>query len=317
MFYGCVSLKGQENTKFLSYHTNIEFAKVDGLEGRPGYFTGIWTLKEPIEAESDAETKSILIDAGFSQSDLEKVTKVEFVRQTPPTGTSAKSISNVPDKIKAELKTDSSTKEVVLTISSESMIYSRAKSCFHLFQNFKALKTVEFNDNLDTIASLTMQGMFEGCVAMQTLDLSSLRTGNVEDFSYMFEKFGNNKTNLNFLASNQLFDTNSAITFEGMFSESKLDVINIRNFVYYNADNLKMMFYKSTVSDINFYDEYSYKYIDSHIKADFTSMFEDCTNIKCLKLGGFVPGENSILKQTFKNCSNLEKIYIHDGFRED
>ena len=310
MFYGCTKLTGQSNTKFQSYHTNIEFARVDNpAQNAPGYFTGIWTLDEPAPAENDAEIQSIFLKNGFKDSDLSKVTKVEFKREAPPTSGGVDISATQNRKIVAVINSGT------MTISCEAMMFARATSCIHLFKGFTSLTTIEFNNNLDTIAATSMQGMFDGCSAVTKLDLSSLRTANVDDFSYMFENFGKSATNLNFLANTIMFDTNSGTNFEGMFTGCKVSKIDIRNFVYHHAENLKNMFKDSTVADINFYDEGSYDYVGNGISADYTSMFENCTNLTCLKLGGFIPIYGSKLKATFKGCTKLAKIYQKSNFQ--
>ncbi len=316
MFLGCIKLTGQENTNYLNYHTNIEFARVDNPKANaPGYFTSVATLMEPDPADSDTEIESIFIKAGFdAEDDLAQVKKVEFLRTAPSKSTSAKSISNVEGMITAEIdKTDDKN---IMYIKCESVVFSRLSSCLHLFQNFSSLETIDFNNNFDPIAARTMQGMFDGCTSMTKLDLSSLRTGNVEDFSYMFESFGAATCELNFLADSILFDTNSAITFKGMFENCNVSNIDICNFVYYRANNLSEMFKDSKVEEINFYGEYSYDYENRYIEADYSSMFENCTNITCLQIGGFVPSGNSKLDKMFKGCTNLYKIYLKQNFRD-
>lgn len=315
MFLGCTKLTGQENTNYLNYHTNIEFARVDNpKENAPGYFTSVATLMEPDPAETNAEVQSIFIKAGFDEEDLAKVKKVEFLRTAPSKSTDAKSIGNVKGMITAEI--DNTDDNCIMYIKCESVVFSRLSSCLHLFQNFSSLETIDFNNNFDPIAARTMQGMFDGCTSMTSLDLSGLRTGNVEDFSYMFENFGADKCELIFYADSILFDTNSAITFEGMFEKCKVSNLDIRNFVYYHANNLSYMFKDSSVAKINFNDEGSYYYDNRHIEADYSSMFEGCINITCLQIGGFIPSGNSKLDKMFKGCTNLQKIYLKQNFRD-
>lgn len=314
MFYGCQKLTGQNDTIYKQYHTNIEFARVDGLDNRPGYFTGIATLDEPEAKQVSAEIKSIFREKGrFTDAELSSVTSVEFVKAKP--SSTEKSISNIDGMITASISSGK------MTIKCEGTVYARATSCIHLFQDFSSLQSIDFNNMFDCVAAISTEGMFDGCTRLNNLDVSKLRIGNVENFSYMFENFGsgvteNAKVIVTFNTSDvDTFDTYSASNFSGMFKGAKIDSIDATKFSFMHATNLSSMFEECLATEIDFpgreldrYDTIKYEHADIK-NGNLSNLFKNCKNVKSLIIGGFTP-YSCDLSSAFCGCESLKSIYI-------
>ena len=103
MFYGCYNLVGQQNTQCNGYKTNIDFARVDGLNG-PGYFTCAAALDEPYMTTNPADIESIFAksskgESRFTKDQLKMVKIIEFVNDKPPAiSSTAKDVDPIVSK---------------------------------------------------------------------------------------------------------------------------------------------------------------------------------------------------------------------------
>ena len=95
------------------------------------------------------------------------------------------------DYVLPEWQNNSSCEKVVFD---ESFKAVRPISCFHWFNDFTALETIEGIENLTTEEVTNMNSMFNGCSSLTSLDLSSFNTSKVENTYYMFHNCSNLKT---------------------------------------------------------------------------------------------------------------------------
>ncbi|MGN1245674.1 MAG: BspA family leucine-rich repeat surface protein [Muribaculaceae bacterium] len=103
----------------------------------------------------------------------------------------------------------------------------RPTTCFFWFYEFQQLQSIEGIAYLNTEKVTSMGGMFNGCSALASLDLSSFNTCNVTDMSYMFN--GCSKLESIYVSDN--FSTNSVTSSTDMFK----DCNNLRGAVIYDA----------------------------------------------------------------------------------
>lgn len=98
--------------------------------------------------------------------------------------------------------------------------------------------SIDFGDGFNT-SNVTMMGyMFEGCVYLLNLDLSSFNTSNVTDMGYMF----NGCSNLTSLDLSS-FNTSSVEVMSGMFNGcSNLTSLNLSSFDISNVFRMDEMF---------------------------------------------------------------------------
>ena len=132
---------------------------------------------------------------------------------------------------------------------------------------------------LNTEGVTSMSGMFKDC-KVKHLDLSSLRTNNVTDFSDMF-------CNCNDLIDLNVdgFDTSNAEDFHGMFQGCiKLTQLNVKHF---NVDNVLHM----------------------------SCLFSKCLRLKVIDLESWDFSQVSDANEMFAYCEKLEKIIANFNFK--
>lgn len=132
---------------------------------------------------------------------------------------------------------------------------------------------------LNTEGVTSMSGMFKDC-KVKHLDLSSLRTNNVTDFSDMFCSC-NDLIDLNVDG----FDTSNAEDFHGMFQGCiKLTQLNVKHF---NVDNVLHM----------------------------SCLFSKCLRLKVIDLESWDFSQVSDANEMFAYCEKLEKIIANFNFK--
>ncbi len=132
---------------------------------------------------------------------------------------------------------------------------------------------------LNTEGVTSMSGMFKDC-KVKHLDLNSLRTHNVTDFSDMFCSC-NDLIDLNVDG----FDTSNAEDFHGMFQGCiKLTQLNVKHF---NVDNVLHM----------------------------SCLFSKCLRLKVIDLESWDFSQVSDANEMFAYCEKLEKIIANFNFK--
>lgn len=132
---------------------------------------------------------------------------------------------------------------------------------------------------LNTEGVISMSGMFKDC-KVKHLDLNSLRTHNVTDFSDMFCSC-NDLIDLNVDG----FDTSNAEDFHGMFQGCiKLTQLNVKHF---NVDNVLHM----------------------------SCLFSKCLRLKVIDLESWNFSQVSDANEMFAYCEKLEKIIANFNFK--
>lgn len=132
---------------------------------------------------------------------------------------------------------------------------------------------------LNTEGVTSMSGMFKDC-KVKHLDLNSLRTHNVTDFSDMFCSC-NDLIDLNVDG----FDTSNAEDFHGMFQGCiKLTQLNVKHF---NVDNILHM----------------------------SCLFSKCLRLKVIDLESWNFSQVSDANEMFAYCEKLEKIIANFNFK--
>ena len=132
---------------------------------------------------------------------------------------------------------------------------------------------------LNTEGVTSMSGMFKDC-KVKHLDLSSLRTNNVTDFSDMFCSC-NDLIDLNVDG----FDTSKAKDFHGMFQGCiKLTQLNVKHF---NVDNVLHM----------------------------SCLFSRCLRLKVINLESWDFSQVNDTNEMFAYCEKLEKIIANFNFK--
>ncbi|MGN0236988.1 MAG: BspA family leucine-rich repeat surface protein [Lepagella sp.] len=197
------------------------------------------------------------------------------------------------------------------------------------FQRYKALKTIEGIENLNTSETTKMNYMFEHCQALQALDLSSWDTSNVIYMNNMFYNClelaelklsgfdTSNVTSMRYMFYNckkltkvdvTSFDTSNVIAMEEMFSDcNALEELDVSNFDTSKVNNMSGMFggcnKLATIDVSNF---------DTSNVTSMKDMFSSCYKIQELDLRNFDVSNVSNMIQMFSFSGNLTTIYCND-----
>ena len=202
---------------------------------------------------------------------------------------------------------------------------ARPTSCYRWFFNCKYLTTIEGIEYLNTENVTNMSGMFWGCAALTTLDVSHFDTQNVTDMSYMFSscsalttldvsKFDTkNVTNMSYMFSNckaltildvSKFDTKNVTNMSYMFSScSALTTLDVSKFDTKNVTDMNYMFYQCSVLTTLDVSNFDTKNV-----TDMDGMFCDCDALTTLDVSNFDTRNVTNMNSMFYSCSALTTL---------
>ena len=243
MFYGCKKLKGYDDSKIDYNYANC---------GTDGYFTPGCAY-----AEFDNATGTLTF---------------RYKGAKPEGAYDLNEGRNLPDW--NNLGTN--VKKVVFDASFAS---ARPTNCYGWFKDFTNLTTIEGFEYLNTENVTNMTGVFNGCSALTSLDLTNFNTAKVTDMKLLF-------ANCSALESLDLsmFNTENVTSMPSMFNgATNLKTLNVSNF---NTEKVNNM---------------------GH-------MFANCPNLTSLDLSSFNTKGVEYVDNIFKNCSNLTTIYASENF---
>ena len=243
MFYGCKKLKGYDDSKIDYNYANCS---------TDGYFTPGCAY-----AEFDNATGTLTF---------------RYKGVKPEGAYGLNEGRNLPDW--NNLGTN--VKKVVFDASFAS---ARPTNCYGWFKDFTNLTTIEGFEYLNTENVTNMTGVFNGCSALTSLDLTNFNTAKVTDMKLLF-------ANCSALESLDLsmFNTENVTSMPSMFNgATNLKTLNVSNF---NTEKVNNM---------------------GH-------MFANCPNLTSLDLSSFNTKEVEYVDNIFKNCSNLTTIYASENF---
>ena len=208
---------------------------------------------------------------------------------------------------------------------------ARPTSCCEWFNGCTDLTTIEGIEYLNTENVTDMSGMFWGCAALTTLDVSHFDTQNVTNMSYMLSDCSalttldvshldtQNVTNMYYMFSNcsalttldvSNFNTKNVTDMSGMFSDcSALTTLDVSNFNTQNVTDMSYMFFNcsaiTTLDIANF---------DTKNVTDMSYMFYNCSALKTLDVSNFDTQNVTDMSWMFYNNSALTTIYASDKF---
>ena len=278
MFKGCTNLVGA--VPYDEYKINKEMANYT-----TGYFTDI--------ASKIAESYVVFDEA---------TNTLTFKRDTnKPDGAFALNEGdNAPGWYKPNADGDN-TNIIKKVVFDASFANARPTSCCEWFNGCTDLTTIEGIEYLNTENVTDMSGMFWGCYALTTLDVSHFDTQNVTNMYYMFSDCSA-LTTLD--VSN--FNTQNVTYMSGMFSDcSALTTLNISNFDTKNVTNMRGMFYGCralTTLDVSKFDTKNV--------TDMNYMFYQCSVLTTLDVSNFDTQNVTSMSNMFNNCSALTTLDV-------
>ena len=212
MFAECSQLVGGEGTHYEDYKWSNEFARVDGGDSKPGYFTQIPSGYAVFEGDS----LTFYNDGKMSMKEGEKY------------------LLNVA----VDLPVWCREKGIEKVVFDKSFATARPNSFYNWFGGFSILAEIKGWQYLNTSEVTTMNGMFSSCSRITNLDLSHFNTSKVTDMAAMFIGCGNLKE-INLLS----FDTSNVTTMGVMFSGcNSLETLNLGSFNTKKVTEMRLMF---------------------------------------------------------------------------
>ena len=272
MFQDCYSLVGGKGTTFSASHTDAEYARIDGGEEAPGYFTA------KADDEGEKEAYAVLTDDGLT------VTFYYDTKKTERNGVTIQA-SNYTSATHAIFDT--------------SMAQYRPTSTERWFQSCSSLETIVGMEYLNTTDVTNMYLMFNGCKSLTGLDLSHFNTASVTNMSYMFN-FCSSLTSLDVSS----FRTGNVTNMNSMFSRcSALKSLDLRSFNTENVATMECMFL--SCSALTSLDVSSFSTVNV---TEMSSMFSGCSALKSLDLSNFNTEKVTDINYMFEDCRQLESI---------
>ena len=199
---------------------------------------------------------------------------------------------------------------------------SRPVNCYWLF-GVNYVQDIDGLEYLNTSLVNNMEGMFQFCGNLQSLDLSHFDTSNVTNMRQMFGLCNNlqtikltsfntsNVTNMSDMfngCSNMAklilssFDTSNVTNMSSMFAGcSKLTTLDLSSFDTSNVTNMSSMFNgcsKLTNPILSSFDT-------SNV-TNMSSMFQSCDELTTLNLSSFDTGNVTTMDNMFFFCTSLE-----------
>ena len=206
-------------------------------------------------------------------------------------------------------ETDSSTSTTTektlynLYIVSDAPIFAPS-SCTEMFEDFKNLVQINFNNNFNTSKVTNMSWMFFNCTSLTSLDLSNFNTSNVTNMFDMFYKCSS-LTTLD-LSS---FNTSNVTNMWQMFAScSSLTRLNLGNFNTSKITDMCSMFNScSSLTNLDL------SHFNTSKVTDMSNMFRNCSSLISLDLSGFNTSKVTDMRYMFCGCSSLTNLDL-SGF---
>ena len=280
MFRNCSRIVGGMGTTYNTNHLDKFYARIDGGQDNPGYFT--------------EKAGAVIIDGEayvyFTSSDSTLTFYYDDQMWSREGGLPGE--LNTGDNDPAWLNGNFQL-GVAHVVFDPSFANARQRTMFAWFKDMTNLRTIEGWENLNTSHVTNMRGLFYGCSKLTSVDLSHFNTEVVTDMGYMFYDC-NGLTSL---------DLSSFITFrvkylDAMFEGcSGLTSLDLSNFDTSSVTDMEEMFNGcSNLTTIYVGNDWS----TASVKLS-SYMFYNCTSL----VGGM---------GTTYNASYVDKAYAHiDG----
>jgi len=189
-----------------------------------------------------------------------------------------------------------------LTIAGDGGVQAPADAR-RLFE-YPNVTSIQFNGRFDTSNTTDMYCMFEGCAALETLDVSGFNTANVTDMSFMF--YGCEQLKALDVSG---FDTSKVTAMTHMFDTCQsLESLDVSRFNTARVTGMRSMFNKCgrlKALDVSGFDTSSV--------TNMSFMFNECGQLKALDVTGFNTANVEAMDAMFQECSSLQSLNL-SGF---
>ena len=168
----------------------------------------------------------------------------------------------------------------------------------YMFAGRSDVKSIIFNEGIDTSNLTGTVCMFWNCSSLTDLDIENLDTNSVTDMKYMFcDCTSLRKVNFNSL------DTSNVTDMYGMFwGFGGLDHLDLSGFNTENVTNMGNMFYDSSLKTIDLSN------FDTSNVMQMDDMFGYCNSLTGLDLSNFDTSNVTTMESMFYNSPRIESV---------
>ena len=254
MFSGCISLVGGQGTVYNAYHTNGNYAHIDGGPSNPGYFTRSTIEREAYACYTESNT-TLTFYYDYQRSSRSGTT---YDLNTGENSAAWQPIAHYVNHV----------------VFDPSFAAARPRSTHQWFLFMDNLQSITgMKEYLNTSEVTTMRNMFWGCSALTSLDVSGFNTSKVTDMSSLF----NGCSSLTSLDVSGL-NTANVTDMEGLFADcSGLTSLDLSEWDTYKVSKMGLMFYRcSNLTTIFVGDNWTIHLISWNTSIN---MFYECTNL--------------------------------------
>ncbi|MBP3619870.1 MAG: BspA family leucine-rich repeat surface protein [Clostridia bacterium] len=310
MFNGCSALVGGNGTKYSSSYKDKTYARIDGKDGLPGYFTDV-AEKYKVALKTGQELNALMKNASSYSTSNRTVQKIvfDYYRDSSGNTTQAKVYYvNGTNVISGMTGVDATAggngealiynagRATVYVLSAKEMMMNEDAS--YMFQNFGGIKSLESFFNFNTSKTTNMSYMFN-CKSEASgdvvADISSFDTSNVINMSHMFESFADEVygdkvyANLSNLDATKVEDMSYMFSWFGGHVGAAVE-LNLSGFKAKAVKNLNSMFASAI----------KYCYVNSDL------------NVPELDLSGIDTSNVCDMDYMFGYSCLLETVYVSD-----
>ncbi len=284
----CNKLYGGKGSTIYDYElTDKTYARIDGGEDRPGYFTK--------KGEQPYTTD------GYPYAILDNETlKFYYGKNKPDNAYEIWQVASYQDW-------KSNVKKVVFDNSFKEY---HPKNCSNWFYYCTNLTDIEgIKQNLNTVNVVKMDSMFAYCRSLTTIDLGEFNTAKVTSMSRMFDDCSS-LTNIDV----SVFDTKNVISMYRMFSDCRsLTKLDLRSFNTEKVTNMDNMFSGcNNIETIYVGDDWNTERV-----TNMDLMFYGCYSLTSLDLSSFDTERVTNMDYMFYGCTNIETIYVGDDWNTE
>ena len=293
MFSSCEKLVGGNGTYYTSNIQDKARACIDGLLGKPGYFSVKNAPRPYALLSADKTTLTFFYDTELA------------TRRAATENADATFLLKLSNNSNSNSSSDkpvwATTALTTVNFDASFKNYKGLTGLSNWFNGCTALATINGLGNLNTENVTTMFYMFNDCRALTSLDLSGFNTAKVTTMSYMF----NGCSALESITFGSAFTTAGVTSMSGMFRQcSVLTALDISGFNTAKVTTMSDMFNGcSALSAITFGPQFTTAQVTST-----NGMFNNCSALTELNLTTFTAEALTDASYMFSGCSKLETI---------
>jgi len=175
-----------------------------------------------------------------------------------------------------------------------------------MFHQCIGLSSIEFPISFSKNNLKNICGLFGKCNNLTKIDLTNLKTENVDDMSFMFDQCFNLET---IVINPDIFISKKVTKMSNMFYRCyKLKRINLK-FNPENANFTSFMF-----NECSQLEEVDLSKMKINENANIVHMFDGCENLKIINLSSFVISDKNTMNNMFDNLKKIEKIIVNKDY---